>query len=266
MIDVAKSHQEVGRGNQRMTQRRHKKHAQSSVPTYDYLEHRSLDNQGDLEWLVEDFVHDVETGYFLQWEAVIRQEQGLLLSRKQQERLNGLINFGNPSSRILYIDEMPRPAETWYQIVRKIVPKLLLEKVITSESQYLVAFEGWPKLVKCLEAHGQDLSRPEGVTSPIDVVPVHLQHQLWLQVCFDRLSGLGQEEELTLEREDQADRIPWFIADLRAHKVSVQFLDLTLGKLLTIVILPPKDEVILVQAMLKDLGLASTQTPLADGL
>src|SRR5260370_42506360 len=142
-----------------MAKKMRKKLDQLAVPTTDFLEHRNLDDQGALEWLVEDFNYAVESGYFLQWEAVIRQEQRLPLTRKQKDKLNGLINFGDPDERILYIDEMPRPVEPWYQTVRKIAPKLLLEKLDTTTAQFSVAFEGWPKLGNCLDEHAQDLSR-----------------------------------------------------------------------------------------------------------
>ncbi|MBN1435862.1 MAG: hypothetical protein JW936_02200 [Sedimentisphaerales bacterium] len=177
---------------------------QPDVPTYDYLEQRNLDEYGDLEWLLEDLIQDIEEGYFLRWEIVIRQEQGQKLTRRQRKLLKKLIYFGDdPDDRILYIDGIARPSEPWYEIVRKVASKLLLKKFETFEVHYAAATEGWPRLVECLEKYGSGLSLPEGAKSPVDIVPEHTRHQLWLQACFDALSGLGQDDILTLEDNDQ---------------------------------------------------------------
>lgn len=183
-----------------------------SVPTCDYFEYIDLDNPGDIDQVLDNLIHDIKTGYFLQWEAVVRQEQGLPLTKKQKKALDRLIHFGDEDDdRILYIDEIPRPREPWYEIARKIVPRILRELFRTDESMYWAMHEGWPTLVETLESHGRDLSLPEGVKSALDIFPVDLRHRLWLQVCFDALSGLGQDKELTLENERQQDRVTWFI-------------------------------------------------------
>ncbi len=44
----------------------------------------------------------IKEGYFLRWEAVVRDEQGLPLSEKQQEALDGLLDFGDDDTPILY--------------------------------------------------------------------------------------------------------------------------------------------------------------------
>ncbi len=75
-----------------------------------------------------------------------------------------------------------------------------------------------------LEEHGQELSLPEEVSSLLDLFPHDLQHRLWLQTCFDALSGLGQEEELTLENEGQQHRVESFIERLRDHQDTVHYL------------------------------------------
>ena len=256
-----------------MTKSKHGKSTHSTkpfephVPTHDYLAFHNLDDYSDLEELLENLIYDIESGYFLRWEAVIRREQGLLLTKKHEQVLSELISFGDSDDdEILYIDEIPRPNEPWYQIVRKIVPKLVIERFETYDYHYLTAYEGWPNLVGCLAEYGQDLSRSAGVESPIDVVPTDIQHRLWLQHCFVALSGLGQEEELTLENERQGYRIDWFIRCLKEHKDSVQFLGLTLEKLLTIVILPPRDEKIFIRAMLRQLGMSSAKERFAVAL
>jgi hypothetical protein len=237
------------------------------VPTYDYLEYINLDDPGFVDQALDNLIDGIKTGYFLQWEAVARQEQGLPLTRKQKRALDSLIRFSDEEDgRILTIDEMPRPKEPWYEIARKIVSRILREPFRTDEGMYWAMHEGWPTLVEVLEVHGQDLSLPEGAESPLDIFPADLRHRLWLQTCFDALSGLGQSEELTLENERQQDRIKWFIGLLKERKDTVRYFDLTLETLLTRVIMPPKDERIFVVMMTQDLGLVSSQDRLADFL
>ncbi len=189
-----------------------------SVPTYDYLEHIDLDDPGHIDEALDSLIYGLKTGYFLRWEAVVRQEQGLPLTKKQKKSLASLISFSDvDDDRILYIDEMPRPAEPWYEIARKIAPRILQEPFRTDAGMYwAIMHEGWPTLVEVLESHGRDLSLPEGVEFPLDIFPIDLWHRLRLQTCFDALSGLGQDKELTLENESQQDRIEWFIRLLNA--------------------------------------------------
>ena len=237
------------------------------VPTRDYFEYIDLDSPGDVNQILDNLIHDIKTGYFLQWEAVVRQEQGLTLTKKQKKALDSLISFGDADDdRILYIDEIPRPSEPWYEIARRIVPHILREPFRTDESMWWAVHEGWPTLVEVLESHGRDLSLPEGVKVPLDIFPIELRHRLWLQVCFDALGGLGQDKELTLENEGQQYRVGWFIQLLREHKETVRYFELTLEKLLTKVIMPPKDEGIFVRMMIEQLGLTSSQERLADFL
>ncbi len=61
-------------------------------------------------------------------------------------------------------------------------------------------------------------------------------------------------------------RIEMFIDRLRECKNSVQFLDLTLEKLLAALILPPNQEWIFVDLMLKRLGMSSAKEQLAEFL
>jgi hypothetical protein len=104
------------------------------------------------------------------------------------------------------------------------------------------------------------------VASYREVVPADLRHKLWLQYCFDMLSGLGQEAELTLANEEQQDRIDWFIDRLRECKESVSHFSLTLESLLTRVILPDKDQPIFSKMMQEKLGLGSALERIADRL
>ena len=238
-----------------------------SVPTCDYFEYIDLDSPGDVDQVLDHLIHHIRTGYFLQWEAVVRREQGRSLTRKQKKAMDGLISFGDvDDDRILYIDEIPRPSEPWYEIARRIVPHILREPFRTDESMWWAMHEGWPDLVEALESHGRDLSLPEGVKAPLDIFPIELRHRLWMQVCFDALSGLGQDKELTLENEGQQYRVRWLIQLLREHKDMVQYFEFTLEKLLTKVIMPSKDEEIFVEMMMEQLGLSSSQDCLADFL
>ncbi|MCA1602102.1 MAG: hypothetical protein LC776_10835 [Acidobacteria bacterium] len=239
----------------------------AEIPTHDFLGQRNLDDYSDLEWLVEDLISSLKNGYFLQWEAVIHEEQGLPLSKKQEEALSEIISFNDEADeRVLYINEIPRPREPWYQIVRRIMPRLVIEPLRTYDSCYQAAFEGWPNLAECLGKYARDLSLPEGVSSPIDVVPAELQHRLWLQYCFDALCGLGQDNELTLENEEQHYRIEMFIESLREHIESVRFFNLTLETILIMVILPQKDEEIFIRLMLEALKMPLAKESIAEYL
>ncbi|MDY7077551.1 MAG: hypothetical protein SXV54_11580 [Chloroflexota bacterium] len=195
----------------------------------------------------------------------MRQEQGLRLTKKHKKALSDLIWFGGTEDdHIWYIDEIPRPSELWYIIAEKIAPHMLVEPFRTTDGGWWATYEGWPTLVEVLEEHGQDLSLPQGAESPFDIFPIDLQHRLWLQTCFDALSGLGQEDELTLENKEQRDyRMKWFIRCLKEHKDAVQYLDLTLDDLLTRVIMPPKDEKIFVEIVMEQLGVTLRQDHLA---
>jgi hypothetical protein len=234
-----------------------------AVPTSNLLKHVDLEDPGDVEEALDNLIYAIRSGYFWQWEAVMRHEQGLRLTRKQKKMLGNLIYFGDSADEpILYIDGLPRPSEPWYETARKIVPHILVEPFKTDEVTSWATHEGWPTLVEILETHAQDLPVPRGVESPLGIFPPDLRHRLWLQVCFDALSGLGQAEELTLEK--QPYRIEWFVRCLRNHKDSVQYFDLTLESLQSRVILPPEDEKRLMEMMMEQLGLTSPHDHLAD--
>ena len=238
------------------------------VPTYDFFQRRDVRNVGDLEWLVNDLTDALGRDHFLQWEAVVCQELGLALTERQRRVVGDLLDFGDGTDedRVLYIDGILRPNRLWYEIVRMVAPHLLVPQFKTFEVHYAVTTDGWKDLVAALEQHGEGLSLPEGVGHPVEVVPPKERHRLWLQTCFEALSGLGQEEELTLQDPEEHYRIEGFIASLREHKESVGFLDLTLEKLLQVLVLPPQDEPIFVEMMKKELGLNSMQDKIAERL
>jgi hypothetical protein len=235
------------------------------VPTSEFFEHRDVRVESDREWLVNDLIYALERGDFLRWEAVVCRELGLPLTERQRQAVGELLNFGDgpDDERILYIDGLARPSQLWYEIVRTIASHLPVDQFRTSEVHYRVTTDGWKDLVAALEEHGEGLSLPEGVDQPIEVVAAGLRHRLWLQTCIGHLGGLGQEAELTLLDAEQHFRISEFIDCLRAHKESVEFLGLTIEKILDVVILPPQDSPIFVELVKQELGLTSTDERIA---
>lgn len=244
----------------------------SSPPTYDFVgEHGSIDGYGDVEALLQDFSNSVESGYFLRWEAVVREEQGLRLTTYQEDALHELVDFGDdPDDEIRYIDEIPRPLEPWHVVAKRIAELLLIEQLKTYESHYASATEGWPRLVECVMDPENGLTIPDGVPSAIDVVPTGLQHRLWLQSCFDPLLGIGQptyrEDPEIIRLKDQPDRAEGFIEMLREHKDTVEYLGLTLDTLLEALVMPKEDEEFFVAMMSKELGLDSRQDIISECL
>ena len=247
--------------------RRLQYHFEPDVPIHDFFEHIDLDNPGDLDEVIENLTHDFESGYFLLWEAIMCQEQDLPLTKKQKKALSKLISFSDETDdRILYIDEIPRHSEPWYEIVRKIAPRLLQEPFKTDALYHGAMLDGLSDLMESLEEYGRDLSLPEGIKSPLDILPVDLRHRLWLQSCFDALHGLGQAEDLSLANEEQQDRVAWFADLLREHEDTARYFDLTLETLLTRIILPPKEEKLFVEMFIAELDLTSPQDRLVDFL
>ena len=237
------------------------------IPTHDFLEGGSLDDTWSLQVAVDDFVHWLEEDYFLTWEAVVCEEQGLPLTPKQKRALSSLLNFNDKvGDQILYIDEISRPSDLWHVILNKIVPHVEIQPYRTFDCDEGVKCDGWHQIVTALKEHGQDLSLPRSVESVEQVVPAKLQHTLWLQDCFNDLDGLGQQDDVTLADPDEQDRIEWFIDHLRECKASVAYFDLNLESLLSKVILPAKDQPIFLAMMQHRLGLSSAQEPLAGRL
>ncbi len=55
------------------------------IPVYDFLKDHDLNTEWGLEECLDNLVSSIERGYFLRWEAVVRNEQGLPLTKKQEE-------------------------------------------------------------------------------------------------------------------------------------------------------------------------------------
>ena len=238
-----------------------------NIPTHDFLEGSPLDDPWNLQQAVENFVSWVEEGQFLTWEAVVCEEQGHPLTAAQKKALRGLLSFNDEEDdEILYIDEIPRPSEPWYVILNKIVPYLLIEPFKTFDVHEEAQCDGWEQIMTALEGHGEGLSLPPGIASYKEVVPADLRHKLWLQYCFDDLSGLGQDDEMTLEDPEEHYRVDEFIMRLRECKESVEYFGLTLESLLTRVILPERDRPLFVKLMQEKLSLSSAQVKIADRL
>ena len=237
-----------------------------AIPTHAFLEGGPLDDAWNLQQAVENFVSWAEGGRFLTWEAAVCAEQGHPLTAAQEQARRGLLSFNDEEDdEILHIDGIPRPSEPWYVILNKIVPHLLVEPFRTFDVHEEVRCDGWQRIMAALKEHGRGLSLPPGVASYREVVPGDLR-KLWLQSCFDDLGGLGQEEDMTLADPEEHYRIEEFIDRLRGCKESVAHFSLTLDSLLTRVILPDRDQPIFLKMMREQLGLSSTQEPIADRL
>jgi len=231
------------------------------IPTHDFLEEDGLEDTVGFfaDWLVD--------GTFLAWEAVMCEEQDLPLTSRQKKALGKLLSFNDEEDdEILYINEIPRPSEPWYVILNKIVPRLLIEPYRTFDIHGEAECDGWNRIVTALREHGQGLSLPAGVESPEEVVPAEMRHKLWLQFCFNDLSGFGQSDELTLENPDELCQVDSFIENLRECKDSAAYFDLTLESLMTRLVLPERDQPIFVKMMREKLGLSSAQEQIADRL
>lgn len=237
----------------------------SDIPVYDFFSDHDLNH--DIDECIENLIFDFKSGYFFIWEAVVREEMGLPLSKRQEEALDELLGFSDDGGPILYIDETPRPKAPWYEIIRKVVPELIVDPFKTFEVYNEVYGTGWPAIVDCLENYASELTLPEGVSSPIEVISPEIRHKLWLQYCFDSLGGLGQDEDLTLEDEEQRLwRIEDFIDSLKEFRESVVFFDLTLERLIKLLIMRPKDEKILIETLQHELGIKSVSDKLGDVL
>ena len=238
-------------------------YAETDAPTCDLFAGVDVADHCALETALDDLLHNLEGDYFLAWEAVVLDEEDLPLSEAHEDALDSLLSMGD-SGRILYVNEIERPSQPWYQWARKVAAALLKQPFHTAEYHAQVTTEGWRRLAEAIEGHSTQLGLPEGVSRPLDVIPVDLQHGLWLQVCFGELEGLGQNG-VSLSDEDESWRVSSFVEALQEHRESVEHLGLTLQELFTRVILPPTEEALLVEQLQERLGVGPTD-PLAPAL
>jgi hypothetical protein len=234
------------------------------IPTVNFLGSLNLEEIDDLEEALDYFIFSIKSNYFLCWETVVQTEQGLPLTEVQKSLLADLISSNDGyEGPFFHINDMARPNEPWYEIAKKIAARFLQIRFKTNEANYEIICDGWAVLVDTLETHAQNLSLPKGAETPIDIFPLNLRHSLNLQFCFtEDLYGLGIDETM-LEDEEHHYRIEDFIQTLRVYKDSVQYLNLTLEKMLTRVSMPPKDEKIFIDLMIAKLGMNSPQEQLA---
>jgi hypothetical protein len=97
-------------------------------------------------------------------------------------------------------------------------------------------------------------------------VPAAIRHKLWIQSCFSALEGIGQDKAIALKDEEQIYRIDDLLDSLKDCKDSVEYLQLSLSKLMTVLILPTEDSGILVDAIMTKLKIPSPDHLLADYL
>ncbi len=232
------------------------------VPVCDFFEGLDLDDPIGLLLAAERFVDDMETDLFRGWEAVIRREQGLPTTAFLRELADD--RTADSRSRTLYIDDIARFQEPWYEILRKIAPRMLPETGVTADQPGLATL--WPRVARAIDEHGHGLSLPEGVSAPLDVLPLDLQHELWLHACLSWLSDIGQTLQSSLRGHAPHERFSLFLGLLRGHRESVRFLELTLDGLLERLTLREEDRRSLAEMMRRRLELAESSDPLTPRL
>jgi hypothetical protein len=238
------------------------------VPTESVFEGLSLDNPGDLDEAVSIFCTMLEDGSFAQWEAVIREEQGLPLSKRANDQLDELVDFegdDEQEDRILYIDECARPSEPWYATLRRLADALLIPIVRTDHDYSDAQMDGWPMVEDYLESHSGELSLPPNAGGPLDVVSPDVLHRLRVQSALCELVGIGQgfRHGLTLANPDEHYRVDELTKCLTLHRASVEALGLTLQGLTERVELPPGEAALLTELLVARLGPLAPDEPLA---
>ena len=142
-----------------------------------------------------------------------------------------------------------------------------MDRFKTFEVHYAVTTDGWKELVAALDAaRGGPVAARGGRKARSRSCPSSCGTGCGSRHVSGHSPGSGQEEELTLRDPEEHYRIEEFIACLRKHRESVEFLDLTLEKLLKVLVLPPQDEPIFIEMMKKELGLNSMQDRIAERL
>lgn len=168
--------------------------ASAGVPTDDVLDGLILAVPSDLDEAIAIFKRMIEEGTYLTWEAIILQEQGLSLTDAHEERLDDLISFSDcdEEERILYINEIARPPEAWYETLRRLAPRMLVPVLRTSKVYYDGEVEGWREVRRVLEEHAENLSLPPGVETPLEVIPASCATGLICKTVWRYSSASGR--------------------------------------------------------------------------
>ena len=129
------------------------------MPVGDFFESLDLSRSSDLTEAVERFIHEMETDTFRTWESVIREEQDLPTMPVLLDLAAELLNFNDPDldDPVHYIDEIPRCSEPWYEILRRIAPHLVIERIRTADVHEDVLVTGWPRIATCIERRAQGI-------------------------------------------------------------------------------------------------------------
>jgi hypothetical protein len=229
------------------------------VPVEDYLDAYELSSPAGRHDAVEDVVYLLESGRWLTWEAVVREEQGLPLGEAHELALDELLDFSDDEEdRVLWIDESARPREPWYATVQRLARTLQVVRYVTSAAHYEGELTAGERLLLAVEEHGEHLSLPPGADRPYDAIGPELWDRLTVQVALDAFSGVGAGAEVV-----DADRIDWFLRDLKARIASVVALDVSLDDVLAPLVMPHRERERLVRAVVQQLRIRDSTDPIA---
>lgn len=238
--------------------------AVDGVPTEDLFEGLHLDLSGRaapdpfaLQQAVETFVSALDDGTFLRWEAVVREEQGLPLSAAHEQALHDLGSLHDEDHEddepVHWIDDCARPNEPWYATLRRLAPRLVLDRFVTSHGNYADEERWGADVLAAVERHAAELSLPPECTDARDVLPSALWHRLKVQPIFGLLSGVGQSlpdgRVISLADPSQHERIADVVTALREHADDLAALGWGLPELLEVVVLPDADRRTLLDAV-----------------
>ena len=223
-------------------------------PAQDVLEGLDLSSWGDRYEAVVILEDMLASGGFLQWEAVEQEELGLPMSGAQVEALENL--FGPSDAEdddpIHYIDGSARPAEPWYESVRRLASELVIDRFETAAIHHVEETTLGGRLLDAVEQYGKNLSLPEGCRVAVEVVPAQVRHRLRVQCAFDALGGIGQRFGKltgTLADPEQRYRIEDFAEAFEENAASLDALGWTLDDLLNLVVFPEGERSLLIKGL-----------------
>jgi hypothetical protein len=229
-------------------------------PREDVFDGLDLTNVADRREAVQILVDMLEGRTFLRWEAVVREENGLPLSNAQADAFDShfVVSYNEEESTTAYIDDCARPAEPWYESVRRVAPLLVIEHFDTAAESHIENATIGARLLSAVEQNAGDLSLPFGCARPADVIAPGIRHRLRVQQVFNALAGLGQklgDDVITLAHPGFRGRIEMFAQVLRDNEASMQALGWTMDDLLNKVTLPQSERELLLEG-LEELGRA----------